>query len=104
MAFRVPSRRKKAYSRKPATTSGSTHAVMTTAPTRVRTGFDARCISAARARPRVFWPISDDSTVNTSVSHTALMKASSLNALRKLSKPTNDACAWPVNWRSVKAM
>lgn len=86
------------------TTSGSTHAVMTIAPVRVRTGFEARCMSAASARPRVFWPSSADTTVKTSVSHTALRNASSPNAVRKLSKPTNDSWAWPVSWRSVKAM
>lgn len=100
----MPSRRKNAYNRNPATTSGSTHAVITIPPTTVRTGFDARCISEASARPSVFWPTSDDRTVNTSVSQTAFRNASSLNAVRKFSRPTKDECAWPVSWRSVKAM
>ncbi len=100
----VPSLLKKAYNKNPATTSGSTHAVITIPPTSVRTGFDARCISDASASPSVFWPTRDDNTVNTSVSHTAFRNASSLNAVRKFSNPTKDDSAWPVNWRSVKAM
>ncbi len=104
MASRVPSRRKNAYSRNPATTSGRTHAVMTTPPVSVRTGFDARCIRAARARPSVFWPSRDDTTVKTRVSHTALRNSSSAKALRKFARPTKEEWAWPVSWRSVKAI
>ena len=59
--MRVPrSRRKKAYSRKPATISGSTQAVITSAPVRVRTGREARRIRAASARPRVFCPRTEE--------------------------------------------
>lgn len=78
--------------------------MITIAPVMVRTGFDARCMRVASARPRVFWPTSDDNTVNTSVSHTALMNSASLKAVRKFAKPTNDEWAWPVSWRLVKAM
>ncbi len=73
-------------------------------PVSVRTGFDARCISEASASPSVFCPISEDSTVNTRVSHTALRNASSRKARVKLSKPTKDSWDCPVSWRSVKAM
>ena len=75
MAFRVPSRRKKAYSR------NARHHLRQhprrdhdPAPTSVRTGFDARCIRAASARPSVFWPTSAETTVKTSVSQTALQE------------------------------
>lgn len=78
--------------------------MMTMPPVSVRTGFEARRISEARARPSVFCPSSEDRTVNTSVSHTALRNSSSRKAVRKFSKPTKDACAWPVNCRSVKAI
>lgn len=67
--------------------------MMTMPPVSVRTGFEARCMSAARARPSVFCPISDDTTVNTSVSHTALRNSSSWKAVRKFSKPTKDDSA-----------
>src|SRR5699024_7653341 len=74
IVFRLPSSEKKVYSRYPATTSGRIQQPITIEVTRKVITRLARSISSARIMPRMFWPITAETTVNTMVSATEFQK------------------------------